>query len=317
MTDPAPSLPTLLTEGDMTLAVGWRSGPKTKVKRVNMSQGVEAELRIVATAVAADVESREVARWSPEIVSSPEVVHVVPVAEVGSGPVLAKDVEGFGTLLQALAQAGDLPKLTASELPAAELQFYALVIGDEAASRTVWIRLTNVRRGLKPDRKIFTTLDDTLTKVLDPIFGFDDDLDLVAAGGQLAVLSQGSFKKLFRDNEQLAAQIPAWIAHITDHLPIVPAAEAILAEKSKKDSRVRNKLEAINFRGHLPNVPPATIRKAMRDYGLDAKRFFNQQNKLDFKEEDVSDLLKVLNEDLFKGLLTDAKFWASAKELSS
>jgi Domain of unknown function (DUF4868) len=317
MTAPVPALPALLTEGDMTLAVGWRSGPKTKLRRVNMTQGVEVELRIVATAVAADLETREVGQWSPEVVSSPEVVHVLPIGDVGTGPALAKDVESFGTLLQALAQASDLPKLTAALLPAAELQFYALVIGDDPASRTVWIRLTNVRRGLKPDRKLFTTLGDTLSKVEDPIFGFEDDLDLVSAGGTLAVLSQGAFKKLFRDNDALAAQIPGWISAITDHLPIVPAAEVILAEKCIKDSRARGKLEAISFRGHLPSVPPATIRKAMRDYGLDVTRFFNQQNKLDFKAEDVSDLLKVLNEDLFKGLLTDTKFRADRKELDS
>lgn len=315
MTAPSLTLPTWLTQGDMTLVVGWRSGPKTKIKRVNVSQGVEVDLRIVATAVAADLETREVARWSPEVVSSPEVVHVMPTADVGAGPVLAKEVEAFGTLLEALAQGGDLPKLTARELPAAELQFYALVIGDDSASRTVWIRLTNVRRGLKPDRKIFTTLGDTLTKVLDPIFGFDDDFDMVAADGQLAVLSLGSFKKLFRDNSALAAQIPGWISAITDHLPIAPAAEAILADKCSRDSRARGKLEAINFRGHLPTVPPATIRKKMRDYGLDVRRFFNQQNQLDFKNEDVNDLLKVLNEDLFKGLLTDTKFRADRKEV--
>lgn len=304
--------PTPDTTGDMTLVIGWRSGTKTKLRRVNMDQSVAADMRAVAVAVAEDIAGRENEAWSPEAASAPEVLLTLATGEVGPTPTLARDIEELSPLLNALRLASALDPMTAENLPAAELQFYALVIGDNVGDRTVWIRLTNARRGLRRGRS-FTKLADTLTKVEDPIFGFEDDLDMVAKGGVLGILNQGAFKKLFRDNSDLADQVPSWIASWTEHLAITEDAEQVLVARCRADSRLRMKLESISFRGHLPSVPPARIRTKMHEFGMDASRFFNEHGDLDFLAEDVPDLLKVLNEDIFKGALTDTLFRADRK----
>lgn len=305
-------LPNLQTEGAITLVVGWRSSSKTQLRRVNLGSDVEVALRDVARAVLDDVLTREVEPWTAEADSAPEVVHTLGVDEVGPSPILSRDVAVHGTLLAALASASSLPQLKPNQIPAAELAFYALVIGDDPKDRTIWARRTNPRRGLR--RRIFGTLgNDVLERVEAPIFGFEDDLDLVAADGVLAVLSQRAFRALFRDNEDLLAQVPAWIADVAQYLPISADAQKVLEDKCGRDSRLRRRLETVMSRKHLQSVPSPKLRTELRKHGLDPSRVFNAAGELDFKEGDLPTLLNVLNEDLFSGGLTGTAFRSDKK----
>lgn len=310
------TLPTLLTDDTMTLVVSWRIGTKVHLRRVDKMQDVEDELRMVVKAVYADVKDRTVEAWTPEADLSPEVVLSLPVADVGAAPVLAREIDSYGTLLKALGAASQLPKLAADKLPAAELNFYALVVGEVQQPRTVWIRRTNPRRSLRRGR-FFTTLQDVLVKVEAPLFGFEDDLDLIAADGQLLVLQQSAFRAIFRENQDLKDQVPDWVTDVTQHLPMDETSKALLAERCLKDSRLRRRLESIKARGHLQDVKPAALKAVMRKQGLDPKKYFNAQGELHFSDETLPDVLKVLNEDLFVGELSKTMFRADKKAVHS
>jgi hypothetical protein len=67
----------------------------------------------------------------------------------------------------------------------------------------------------------------------------------------------------------------------------------------------------ISDRGHLPSVTIERIRAHIRDQGLDEKALI-QEGEL-IVPDDPSILLKLLNEDLFKGGLTDVAFVSDNK----
>lgn len=298
-------------DGALTLTVGWRSGTKMKLGRLAVSDGVAATLAQVAGDVTADLADRRPESWAPDADLPDETYLMLPVESVGSHPLLARDVESHGHLLSALRNGTGLPLLPATELPAAELAFYAMVVGNDPHDRVVFLRRTNPRRGLRRG-KWFTTYAEDLVRIDAPIFAFDGLVDLIYVEDKLIVLSQTAFMAMFRDNAALAAQVPIWVSDIAQHLPLSDDGDKVLTELAHRNSRIRSRLEAIARRGHLATVSARQLRKAMRDVGLDPESFISN-GKLIVEESTAGQLLQFLNEDLFVGQLSAMGFRADKK----
>jgi hypothetical protein len=230
---------------------------------------------------------------------------------VGAHPILARDVEQHGTVLTALRNGAGLPALPANGLPAGELAFYAMIVGDDPDRRAVFLRRNNPRRGLRGG-KWFTRYSDALVRVEDPLFAFDELVDLIYVDDQLIVLSQTAFMGLFRDNAALAAQVPRWVDDIAAHLPLVEGGVSILTELAQRNSRIRTRVEAIARRGHLATVTAEQISKAMSDVGLDPNTYL-RDGKLVIENATAPMLVQFLNEDLFIGGLSATSFRADRK----
>ncbi|MGY2872853.1 hypothetical protein ACVW00_000043 [Marmoricola sp. URHA0025 HA25] len=295
----------------LTLTVGWRSGTKTKLARIPMVAEVADEFRDVLEDVSAALTNREAEAWTPDAEVTPETYLVASRESIGGAPLLASDV-AFTNLPEALESASDLPRLNADDLPAADLSFYALTCGDDPNDRTVFLRRSNPRRGLRRG-KWFTSLSDSLTRVEEPIFGFDDQVDLVFQDDHVLVLSQTAFAALFRANDELAAQVPHWVETLRNHVPMTRKGAKRLEARTLRDSRLKRRLEAITTRGHLQDVDPSELREAMTQVGLDPDRLVDSKNRLTFEDEDIPEVLQFLNEDLFYGALTQSGFRADKK----
>jgi hypothetical protein len=174
------------------------------------------------------------------------------------------------------------------------------------------MRRSNPRRGFSSGR-LLSVYRQVLEKVEAPIFGFDDLVDLVIHDDTMYVLSQTAFAALFRENETLVAQVPAWIGDVSRHVPITGDGVERLRHRALRDSRVRTRLEAIARRGHLVGVTPEQLRFAMAEHDLDAGRLLDANGQLVLEDEDVPLVLQFLNEDLFVGPLSNASFRADRK----
>jgi hypothetical protein len=295
----------------LTLVVGWRSGTKMRLGRLTLSEEVANDLGAVVAQATADLADRQPEAWTPDADLPDESYLTMAADTVGTHPILAKDIEQHGTLLAALREGASLAPLPASRLPAAELAFYAMVVGDDPDGRAVFVRRANPRRGLRRGKR-FTTYADALVRVEAPIFAFDELIDLVYVEDKLIVLSQTAFMALFRDNAALAAQVPRWVADIAKHLPLVDDGDKILADLAQRNSRIRTRVEAIARRGHLATVTSRQIRKAMTEVGLDPD-IYVRSGKLVIEEATANTLLQFLNEDLFVGGLSATGFRADRK----
>jgi hypothetical protein len=297
--------------GTISLAVGWPSGARTKLRSVAISEDVANAFRDVVEQTLADLAAREPEEWTPEADLSPETYLTIDVEHLGKKPELATE-HGEVALMDALLAAEDLPNLDPRNLPAGNLSFYAVAVGEESGNRAVFLRRTNPRRGLKRGR-IYSIFNDTLQRVEDPIFAFDEWMDLVVVDGKVAVLSQTVFAALFRGQDTLNEQIPTWASDLNEAVPIAEAGLTRLRDKALRDSRARQRLESIVRRGHLKTVAQDKLREAMTTAGLDAERLIDEDGAFLMEEEDISSVLYFLNEDLFAGALTETNFRADKK----
>lgn len=295
----------------LTLVVAWRTGRKVRLRQLSIGTDVATQFRAVITQTLADLRRRDAAAWAPDADLTPETYLLVPTADLGDAPELAAEHSGQ-TLAGALRAAESLPHLSPHDVPAADLTFYALVVGDKIGQRAAFLRKSNPRRGLRRGH-IFTFLRDTLQFVDDPIFAFDELVDLVFIDNQVAILSQSVFASIFRGQDALAAQVPTWANDLQAHVPMTNAGRQRLVERALRDSRLRVRLEAIVRRGHLESIGPAAIRAAMLATGLDPNKFMDAQSNLTLENDDIPQVLYFLNEDLFAGALTNAGFRADKK----
>lgn len=298
------------SQDPMTLAVGWTVGKNTKVRQVLLGADVATEFYQVAQNTISDLSNREASEWTPDADLSPETYLICPATDVGDSPKLTSDHDGK-SFLEVLSQAERLEAINPKHLPTGDVSFYAIVIG-APGERIVFIRRSNPRRGLKRG-KIYGTLSDSLQKVQDPIFAFDDWIDLVLSGENLYVLSQTVFAAFFRDQESLAKKIPEWIAQLEEHVPLADSSRECIQTRVTRDSRLKARLEAIVRRDHLASVSAETLRIAMEDNELDAERLLDSEGNLILEDDDVQQVLYLLNEDLFTGSLTKTGFRADKK----
>ena len=92
---------------------------------------------------------------------------------------------------------------------------------------------------------------------------------------------------------------------ITDHLPKASASVAALEEVALRDSRVWRKLREIRRRGHRASVDLKEVTRYAKRMGLDPKTIV-QDGQLVFDPTNRFSFLHLLNEDLYKGPLTEA-----------
>lgn len=310
MTDPV-DLADIDPDASIVLTVGWRTGRKLRLKQMLLGEKVTAEFGEVVAGALETLGQREAEPWSPDADLSPETYLTLTASQLGTAPVLASEHNDL-TLSQALLAPEALPLLDPHELPAANLELYAITVGDVPGERAAFLRRNNPRRGLRAGR-IYTSYRDVLQNIDDPVFGFDRDIDLVFYGDQVHVLSQATFAALFRDQEALAGQIPGWTESLGQHVPLESAGRERLNQRALRDSRLARRLEAIVTRGHLADVTVDELREKMVEVGLDPSAHLNSNGELSLEDEHISTALNFLNEDLFYGVITQVGFRADRK----
>jgi len=285
----------------VTLVVGWRRGGSIVGGKVKLGRAVAGALRDVCSESLARLAGREAKAYSAETSLEPEEYLLVPQSALDSAhPVLSL-----------IAGAAQLESLDAARLPQRPLVFYAIVIGDDPSMRTGFVRKANPIQGVGRGR-FLTMFDDALVRLQTPVFAFDDRVDLIVLPEGLVVTNLTAFELLFKGEEVLVERLPEFVAEIAVHLPLDDEAAMELESRARSDSRLRRRLVSLHERGHLASVSLADIRREARVQGLDPKKLI-RGGKLVVSEIEAATLLKLLNEDLFIGGLSGARFAAERK----
>ena len=292
-----------IVEEALTLVVGWRRGVRVEGGRVDVTEEVGEVLRGICADVVASLDELEAKPYAAD--THLEAEEYLVVGE--------DDLDGSSEVLELVRYAAEVDDLSAGDLPNRPLLFYAIVFGDTPEERVGFIRNTNpmyvAKRG-----GLLTTLRGALTTVDEPIFGFDNRVDVVVLPEGLLVFKQPAFERLFRDLPALVAKVPEWLAAVAAHLPIAPEAIEELDARARSDSRLRRRLLAIHERGHLQHVTIAQIRREAKTQGIDPSQVI-RDGQLVLDELDAASLLRLLNEDLMTGGLSGARFSVDRKTL--
>lgn len=255
---------------------------------------------------------RDLCRDAIESLAQRTVVAYTADAELtGSETFVIDDEDTLDELvgLRALAtQASTLPTTAPQDLDVA-IQMYAVVVGDD--TRAVFVRRADPTMTFKAGR--FLAVGQQQLRLLEePVFGFSPGFDLVITDEWAVVLNQSAFERLYRDIGLIEQHVAEWVKGITDHLPMTEDSVAVLKDVAVRDSRTWRKLREIRRRGHLAGIDLKEVRKYAKQMGLDPKKVV-QDDQLVFDPAERFSFLHLLNEDLYKGPLTDEAFEAQRK----
>lgn len=214
------------------------------------------------------------------------------------------------SIFDAMAQkAGALPMLRPSALDSRTVMYCASL--GEHMPRTLFIKKVDPRLNYKTGRFLAIGREE-LTVVNEPAFSFAPDFDIIIGLGWAIVLNQRSFELLFRDIGIVEAHVESWISGITDYLPMTERSIAELKRVALRDSRTWRRLKEIKYRSHLSRVDVHDIARYAYDVGLDPQKLI-VDGKLIFDPSERFEILKLLNEDVYLGNLTDQRYEAQRK----
>ncbi len=193
---------------------------------------------------------------------------------------------------------------------------YAIAVGvqpriGEADRRLLFVRKSNPTMNLQ--RRLAVFWDDTLRRVDYPLLSFDRTVDLVLAPGRgLLALNGTAFELLFREAPELLERTPAYARRLAHAVRATPETEQVLVEAAQGLARVRRRVLAIVDRNHLTTVTTEQLQAELRRQGLDPATYL-LNGRLSFTREQVADVLRVLNEDLLTGGLSQQRFEVERK----
>jgi Domain of unknown function (DUF4868) len=292
-----------LRPGDqtLTLIVARRSGDRVVGGHVNVANDAAAALRETAEKSLEDLQTQARRAYDPDALLEVGEFFVIPRDELD---------DSFGVIdLLDRGAASDL--LTPEEIAERPQLFYASVIGDDAHDRLAFVSKSNPARVARSGN-FFTARHEVLTHLKEDVFLFEDRVDLIVSAKDVVVLNQAAFEQWFRDTPALREKVEDWIEGISAHLPLAADGADRLAERARTDSRLRRLLYSIQSRGHLAKVTADQVRRHIAAQGLNPDEFV-KGNELLFDDAEPATLMKILNEDLFRGGLTDEPFVADRK----
>jgi hypothetical protein len=268
-------------------------------RKLSLADNAAAAFRELCRDVVESLPTRSAVAYNSDAELKSDQVFVLEDAETLSE---LSDLQGLATL------ASTLPDMPPAELDLS-IQLYAVVVG--TAKRAVFVRRVDPQ--IRPrGGGFFAVGKNRLRRLEQPAFSFTPGFDLILTDDWALVLNQGSFERLFRDIGLVERHVAEWVEGITDHLPMADASVTDLRDVALRDSRTWRKLREIRRRGHLASVDLADVRRYAKKMGLDPSKVV-QGNQLIFEPSERFSFLHLLNEDLYKGPLTDATFEAQRK----
>jgi hypothetical protein len=284
-----------------TLVVAWRAG------RVAACRVVKAGDEIIAVL-------REYAKnWQERALGAQgRLYNPDSMQEAEDGYLLANQDELLDTALLAQIKLGaSLPQIKSNELRTKRLALYALLIGNDPASRLIFVRKGNpVSLASKGLVAIF---DDTLTRVKSPILAFDDTFDLLLYADQAWIFNQTHFEALFKESDAVLAQTAKWANDLSQVLPIAAGGKDYLAARLRQNSVMRRKVQSILRSDYLSKLSTDILTKSMKEHNLDPSKLL-ANGELVFTKETEIDVLYLLNEDLWTGDFSGNQYAAGRKE---
>src|SRR6202035_1353884 len=121
-------------------------------------------------------------------------------------------------LLAQIERGSSLPLIPPDELRDRRIALYALLVGNNPASRSIFIRKGSpVKLATK---NLIAIFDETLTRVTAPILAFDETFDIVLTPTDVVVLNQPNFEALFKESDAVLAKTAEWADDLGKALPI-------------------------------------------------------------------------------------------------
>ncbi len=216
--------------------------------------------------------------------------------------------------IASLASLADLSIFSATEPFVSDLRFYVLILQPKVGDPIYCFRSYTHRRELSRSR-LFAALftKGHFDRVKKPLFLFDQYLDCVSRGEYVFVFNKDKFQKIFRFFEMILAAAKTTLATIKAKVPIANFDAFALA--CEGHLQMLSKLKNIANREYLNSITMADIKKVMNEFPQLRIKIIKQGGKemLVFDPSDKWELLRLLDDDYLKSLMTEQKYEVSGK----
>lgn len=226
-----------------------------------------------------------------------------------------EEVPEVAALVDVVSDVSSAEQFVADDSLVRQLRFYASVI-EEDGEEAVFFRSYSPKKELTR-RGGFAAIfsDGVFQKVTHKTFLFDEDADCFAWGGYMFIRHIAAFHRIFRYFEALKEHADATLDTVLQHVPVANAEE--FREACKGQLQMLAKLVNISTKPYLPNLTMEAIEATIATVGLDVEIVTEDgQKKLVFDSATQVarwGILKLLDDDYLKSLLTDELYEASSK----
>jgi hypothetical protein len=284
----------------LSLVVAWASDDGLEAGNVRMSEAASGQLRDLALGFAQDLQDSEIVTYTGDaelegdevflITDEAVLAELEPILALGQDAVAHADVE-------------------ANQLDD-RIRLYGVAAGDN--DRIFLVRRSDPRIGYTPGRPFLAVFEERLEALGEPTFAFYSSFDFILAPEWVLVTNQTAFERLFREAAVVEAHVQLWVDSITEHLPMSDQSIQVLHDVARSDPRLWRRLREIHRRGHLAGVPIDRVEEYAEAMGLDTGKLIDD-GELVFDASDRFSIIHLLNEDLFRGALTDEVFESQRK----
>lgn len=286
---------------DVALVVAWKESGGFEFGVVDTARAVTEYLRGLVDETEGEVDDLQPRRYSIEADLESDEYFSVSL----------EDRDEEVALRELVVNIDAMEQLASGDLPAKPLTFYAVVVGNRPERRTAYIRKTNPMKVAKPGWGLFE-FGETLTTIANPIFVVENRFDLILRPDRIEIIRPTVFEALFYELTGVDTKIRGWVRTIARTLPMSDETLSRLSEACRNKPRLRRRLQAIEERGHLAEIGIEEFRRELRRLGYQPSRFISG-GRITAQEHDYPVLLQILNEDIFRGGLTDEEFAAERK----
>lgn len=205
----------------------------------------------------------------------------------------------------------NLPALDHSDFGAKK--FFATVIVFRNDSGT-WM-LINKRDVERVGRRGFMgrfSEENRVTKIEYPVYIFSDKYHVIEHNDIFYVNNYNSFDALFRSPDDLKPKVTKMTERLSSVLTLTKGSADALIEIASRKKSIAKKLDSLNR--HIDNIKPTPekIKNALAILKRNVDDYFVEDD-LSFTEENTEALLHILNEDLFRGLISGITYTADKK----
>lgn len=287
-------------EAAATLVVVWRQGRKTHGRVVKAGGDVIETMQSYAAKTLAMIGGNEGRPYDPNDEQNEEC------------PFLSADREELLDIavLERLQEGASLQLATEAQLRERTLILYALLVGDEPDCRTAFIRKKNPVS--LAGKGLVALFDQALTRVTRPLLSFDSSFDVVVSPDSVWILNQKNFELLFKESDAVLAKTAEWVEDLSKAFPISDEGKEWLAVRLRETSVLRRKVQGLLRSAYLSKLTPEALQAKIVERGLDPDQLI-QDGQLVFNKDTETDLLLLLNEDLWTGDFSGEQYAAARK----
>jgi hypothetical protein len=216
--------------------------------------------------------------------------------------------------IASLSSLANLGIFSVAEEFVAGLRFYVIVVQAGEADPLYLFRSYSSKKELGRSRGFGALFSDGhFDRVRQPMFLFDQHIDCMSRGDEMFIFTKDKFQKIFRFFEMVLKAAKATLKTIEAKIPIANFDE--FEESCIGHLQMQAKLKNIAGKPDLEKVTMTKIKKVLKEFpglGIQIKKK-NGKEMLVFNPSDKWALLRLLDDDYLKSLMTDKNYEVTGK----